>query len=425
MATRTIPVIAVLSLCLFPITPEAPQLNSLSEIAAVAVANNHTLKEAIREMEKLDSSLPSYWKLDNTSVSLTGSTREVALGQEWSGTASLTLPIVDQAGLGASINSDTSGKVSLSVLPIAHSDRVTQGKISLTLQEAKVQQQHLLTGNEAIAAALGWLASVERMEIQLQRSELRERDYREMRIRFEGGGATLSEVEAALKSWTEAQREVVVVRERLRVSRLALEESLGLQEFRIYSITSTEVEEAIEQWKREIIPEEKSASSSYPLLVDTMAVESTRAKLQDTWVFDPELKGDVSALWDQNGEWSFSGSLALNFSWQDIKVKERAELQDDLLLLEEKLEATRRTEMENLRQAIDNLEKTSLNREITGLLLSQSQEIEEEATALYRQGKLSETELADANLNTEEAELALFESLSEELAAWLRLRTYR
>lgn len=398
------------------------QFNSLDDVVKVALSNNRSIQEIFWNLEKLESDIPSYWKLDNSSISVEASVQEGM--PMWRGAASLTVPVVEQLSLDGKINTDSSGKLNISLLPLSHSDEVNQGKISLALQKAKATQQILLTENTAITATLEWMGAVWREDIQNRRSTLREGDYRELKIRYEGGLATLSELNTALKDWIEARKLVATEREKLRNSRVILENILGIEEFAFHPLPTEEVLRAMESWKAKISPNRANPNASYTLLAENLAMESLQEKLKDTWAFDPLFKVAAIAEWDANGEWAFSANASLNISWNNIQGMERDQLKGDLSIQRKKLIASRREEELQLKQMLEDLETTKINRELTELLVKENEEIEAEAELLNKQGNLSRTEWADVSLDMEEAELAHFEAVKSEFSAWLSLRLY-
>lgn len=409
---------------------EPVTLSSLDDVAALALENNLDLKASLWSLQKTRDNLPSIWGWDSSSVTLTGETGKTEGGEAsedlWEGpwgSVSLSIPVVDQFRLEGTVNDDATGRIGGSFFPLVHSDEVEQGRITLSSGELEVAQDTVEAENRALIAALNWMNASAELDIQVRFTELREAEYRDSRIRYEAGEATLDEVRTALQEWSAAQSLTGTARDLLRSSETELAAALGVEDFVLEPFGVETVREGLADLQKEF-SSEADVSAHYAVLQDALSIESLEETLKATWLFDPSLQADIFLNWDESGSWSVEAGVSLSFSLEDFQGEIREELAGDLALKREQADREEKSAELALAQALESLEITRLNREVAELSREEAGLVAVEAAFLYDRGELSPIEWEEAVLEEKSAEATLFKALADEYAARLQLRFY-
>ena len=418
---------------LFAQEGEPAALNSLRSVAALALENNLDLKKSLWELTKTRENLPSIWTWESSSITITGKTTadknadssgDAPWEGPWGGSAALTLPLLDQLRLEGTINHDTSGKAEVVVLPLAHSDEERQGMLSQISGEIAVEETRVQAENRALKAALGWMTASSELNLQTDRTELREAEYRDGKVRYEAGEGSLEEVRTALRDWSSARSQLGTARDALIRAETELSSALGTRNYSLSPLGIPAVRGELEELRDELSDTAVSAGAAPAVRQDQLRLKSLEEELKDTWIFNPSLQGNFSFSWDQDGKWTLGGGLSLGFSLKDFQGQARKELAGDRDIVRAEAEENLRQAELALAQVLEGLEIARLNREVAELSLEEAEILEAEAAFLHGRGELSLLEWKEAQLEEEDAKSALFKALAEEYTAWLELKIY-
>lgn len=410
--------------CFAPLGADPVEPSPFESLAALAVENNLELRESLWDLEKSRSDLPGLWDLDAASLFLEGEIRQVQEDYTPSVAASLTVPVVDQLRFSGTVRDDRSGQAGISLFPLAHSDDTVQGRLNLTILEARVAETKIAVENGAITAALDLAIAREALAIQEALTDLREQEYRDARVRYEAGEEVLDEVRRTLQVWSEARSLRVSRQDQVQVAETALVQALGREDVALPAFTAPNLEAEILKLQTTLTLRDASAGATAVIREGLLSRESLASTLKNTWAFSPTLQADLGISWDDRGNTILGGSVSLSFSLEDFQGDQREELRGDLALLEARNNQALVEEKQKLDQALSALDMTRLNREVAKLALDEAAGLAEEAELLYSLGEYSALEREAALLDHRTAGLSYIQALTDQYTAWLNLRIY-
>lgn len=425
-------------LALSQLGANAQNLNSLDNIRDYAIENSTDYKRALLDVLVARNNLDGVMQLDETSFSFSGDYEQSAASSDgsgnvddWSTTAGINLPLIDQFAVSASISDDYSGQLGLSFSPLFHSDDREQLNINYDKALLYAEEIAVQTENEALSAALNWMTARQQVDLQLEIVAVKEAVYADEKVRYQAGESTLDDVRDDLIDWTEARTELST-----RQTLLQARESILLQKLNANLDTATievisydQINLELEELKKNINPEQADSSGVYSVTSAYKSVESSKEKLSDTWFFDPSLNltgmvnlPDVTNLENEGPNWE--AGIELSFSLDDFQFDDRSINSQELQ--QSQLEAVQ-ADMESrltLQQAVTSLDNTEQNRVLAELEEEQSADLYDESKFLNRMGEYSESELEDARLDYEQSTLNKFSMLVDEYLAWRDLLLY-
>jgi Outer membrane efflux protein len=416
----------------------AQNLSSLDNIRDYALENSTDYKRALLDVLVARNNLDGVIQLDETSFSFSGDYAQSTASSDgsgnvddWSATAGINLPLIDQFAVSASISDDYSGQLGLSFSPLFHSDDREQLNIDYDKALLYAEEVAVKTENEALSAALNWMTARQRVDLQQEIVAVKEAVYADEKVRYQAGESTLDDVRDDLMDWTEARTELstrqtlLQARESILLQKLSADLNTATIEVLSYDLISSELEDL----KKNINPEEADSSGVYSVTSAYKTVESSEERLSDTWVFDPSLNltgkvnlPDVTDLETEGPSWE--AGIELSFSLDDFQFDDRSINSQELQ--QSRLEAVQ-ADMESrltLQQAVTSLDNTEQNRVLAELEEEQSADLYDESKFLNRMGEYSEAELEDARLDYEQSLLNTFSMQVEEYLAWRDLLLY-
>jgi outer membrane protein TolC len=408
---------------------EGQSLDSLESIKNYALENSTEYKRVLLDVAIARNQLDGILNLDETSFSLSTAADE---DEDWTSTAAVSLPLIDQLGLSGSVSDDSSGSLGLSFSPLTHSDSREQLQINYDVALLLAEETAILTENKALTAVLNWMSYSQQLAVQEEIVTVKETVYRDQKIRYEAGEATLDDVRDDLVDWTEARTDLSNMQVLLRAGESELLQTLGtsLDAAGIEIISTEDLMNDLENLKKSITPESANPSSVYDVTSSYKNVERSEHTLSNTWLFDPEVNmtGGItiplgsSSLSSDTLEWE--AGIEFVFSLDDWQGKEKELNRQDLELT--RLES-KQAEMEsrlNLQQVLITLETSQQNSTLAELEMEQSRELYDEALFLQEAGEYSSAETEDARLLYEQARVNYFDMLAEEYMAWRALMPY-
>jgi len=405
---------------------DSSRLDSLDDIGRYALENSTSYRRVLLDVLSARNQLEGIIRLEESSLSLSSSVTEDSLDN----TASLALPLIDQISLNASVNSDNSSQLGLSFSPLNHSDNRAQLKINYDKAVLLAEETAVLTENQALAAALNWMSASRQLEIQSEIVQVKETVYRDEKVRYEAGEATLDDVRDALTDWTESRTALSTKQTALRSaeSDLVSQLSANLDTSTIRLITAETLLNELDRLKSTLAPDQADSSKVYTVAAAWQDVKSSQKSLSSLWLLEPELNLTGSIRFpdytDSSAGSTWEGGVQLILSLDDWQGKEKALSRQELELTTLEAGQADRESRLKLQQVMIALDNTEQNRILAGLERDQSQDLYEEAQFLYKSGDYSQAEMDDARLLYEQSRVNFFSMAADEYMAWRELLPY-
>lgn len=418
-------IFAVLLIFSIPALQGEIVLRSLDEIAAYGSENNLDYRSSRVNVLQAEENLQGFFLLENSSISATGSYSD-ANSATWGVSSTLNMPIIEQFSLSGTIDQDLSGNISLSLSPLAHSDSREQSEISYDSSLILAESSRISAENGVISAALNWMTALREYETQQSQTELSATEYRDDKFRFDLGEISFDALQDSLISWSE-DRVVLSEKEKsFRDSESALYSELGAgkDEVSIGSLTVDELKESLDALVELLDPEEGDYLKSSDLKLSVLNRLSSEAALNNTWIYEPDLRAGATLGFDDQGISSISASVTLSFSLDQIQNREK-EISKEQYAIASIREFQERSEAElEFNQIIDTIESSSLNRDIAYIEFEQAEILLSEAELLFDRGDISQLDLEASRNFLHSSENALFKALADEYKAWIALKEY-
>jgi len=419
-------------------TGSAPPLllDSLDAVSALAMERNLDYRAAQLDVRKARADLTGPLRLRRSVLLFsadygTGASAESG-SPTWGTSAALTIPLLDQVSFGVSVDQDLSGRFSVSLAPLAHSDSDAQLLIAYRRALARAEAAALSADTEARKAALVWMQAARRLETQETLVEVKRTAYEDEKVRYEEGDATLDEVREALLAWSEARSLLSSLRQKERDAEGALYTAINADpaEAEIVSLGLDDLERELARLSASVdpergLPEGPGPAGTEAVVSALLDVQSAEKALAAVWPFDPDLSVGASLSLEGKSDPVLSASISLNLSPEDWRAVERGELREELLLAEEAAAQARRASRLSCAQALLAREAAAENTEIRRIELEEARELLAEGEYLYPLGEVSWVEYQELVLSVRGAEDELFAALADEYAALLSLLEFK
>jgi len=417
-----------------PASPETPaesrtdirELGSLEEIVEYAYKHNLSYRQDLWEVGKAQNDIEGLLRIDQSSFSFT---RDIPVVEDPDAdkdpeySAGVTVPVLDQFSLSASIDQDNDITSALNFTPLAHDDLKEQDIIAYEKALIDAEQSALDVRNEAVTAALTWMDLSRQLNTQDARATMKGTAYEEEKIRYDAGESTLDAVKEALLEWSEAQGDRTSLQQKERTARTDLYSILhaDTSELVVSVITLSALREAIEQLEETSSIDQTAPESAAAVLLADLDARSLEEKRKNTWLFEPDLNAGLSITRNSDQDLQVAATVSFSFGLDDFNRAEREELAVDIELAREQHQQTLEQSLLEYEEQMLALEAAQAAREIRDIELEQTELLHEEAKFLHNQGDISELELDDARITYEQAENSLFSALVEEYTALLDL----
>ncbi len=158
----------------------ARKLATLGDIAAEGNASSLDYAKARNAAAAAAAAVPALVKAKSSTLAATYSYSSVKTGASDAGNsfgAALSIPLLDQVGLSASVSSDLSSIVSASLNPLAHSDARAQALIAYEKALAAEENAGRAAGRTAVKAALAWMGQIRQLATQEKVTALKQEAY--------------------------------------------------------------------------------------------------------------------------------------------------------------------------------------------------------------------------------------------------------
>lgn len=424
----------------------------LAGVTKAALAASPTYQQAVLAVLKARNAVPDLLRLEDASLTAspvltTDSNGALVVAMD----TSLTLPVLEQLSLKASVDLDLDLTMGLSVVPLAHS--ATRSTALVALEEARLglaktgREVGLAAGNAALAYAVAERTTARAVE-STRLAQLAWQDSREQNW-VDPATVSADDVRSALKDLADARAAELKARTSLKAAEVTM---LGIfgpawvkDKDSWAALTLEELGSARDQLIARLpeklgaalaggagddgLPEVDSLVRERQVAgqlgetarLSALAVDKARLTLEATWAYDPALSLTGQLGLDAAGQVSWSAGLVFSLSPGDFQVRQREELAASLQILQAKAEADRESDGVEFRQALLAVALNRQSRLAQETVVAANQELHEEYRVLRDYGAASELELAQAANDLASARDGLFAALVQEYLAWLDL----
>jgi hypothetical protein len=409
--------------------PQAAALATLDQIAAAGQANSLDYEKALLAARKAEAGVPDLIKVKSSTLSgsYSYSAAKSGTGAADGVSASLSVPLAEQASLSASVANDLSAKVSASLKPLAHSDARTQAQLAYEKAVAAADEAGRSSGSVAVKAALKWMSLERQLATQAKIATNKEEAYKAAKAarELDPDSYGLDDVSTALKDWSNARAALVKLQSNERSSLTDLRFLLGSAAADgdpVKILGPDELSTALDALKATLSGAESSgAAESYAVQSASLDLRSAASTAKSTWLFDPDLAISAGYSIPASGDPSPSLSVSLTLSLDDLKGAEAARAKDALTLAGKTLAKAKSAEEGSYAAAVAGVHAAAIATEGQRLSRDQAAELRDEAAFLYGKGSYSELENEAAALSLAQAEDSVYQSLVDEYSAWLDL----
>lgn len=403
---------------------EPKRLSSLDEIAAMARTNSLGYQKAVAAARSAELAIPAAIKLSSSTL-VTSYTYDEAAPLK-GGSVKLTLPIVDQVALSASVSGDLSGSLAATISPLAHSDTRNQALINYEKAQAAVQEAARAASETAVKAALTWMSASRALETRQEAVKVKEDTYQATKQAnaIDPDSTTMDDLVTAFQELSTARAALVTAQGAERKAQGALYEALGAtrDEVLISALDSDGLSADLDRLESAWADAASSGVDvSYDQKLASLEVRSDKSALDSIWAFEPELSISAGLSFASGGTATPKATITLSLSPDDLKKDERATAAASLDLAQKALAQQRRADQNSYDEAVAAVKAAKINSENCKLALDQAKEMVGVAAFNLSSGEGSALEKDSALLSQAEAEDALFKALADEYSAWLDL----
>lgn len=416
---------AVVAVVIFTAAASAETINTIEQIEQTALLNNLEYKTAVLDVTKAVNALESRLKLDKASLTLSGS-YPLQDGSSFGGEASALLPVFDQLSLSAAVDQDLTGTFGLSLNPLTHSDNVDQSVISYNTKLSAAEEKATETADTAVKSYLEWVTAKADYQVKLETADVKKLLYEDEKIRFEKGESDLDDIRDAFTSWSESRTNMNTALSKLQTAETGLYTTLNIDpaDYNINSPAEADLFNLIKILEEDIDTDSLSISSSYAVFNAENEAESLILKLNNTWLFEPNLSLSGKMVLTAGAAPELSATASLSFGLDDWNADERKELATELEISRQQAAQTVNSEQLNLQQALTTAKTAAINYEVAEVELEQAKELLDEAGFLYELGEYSAAELDETALIYEQSKNSLFSAAAEHYLALRDLSAY-
>lgn len=399
---------------------------TLEELQSAARSGNLDQKKAERTLVDAQKNLRWESELSSARASLSGS---IGSSGQLSGQAQLSVPIIPQVSVGASVSSNGNADATLSLSPFAAWRSSYQQKAAYQKAQVALANQTAKLGYDVESAAFGvmqaqgnvGLAKV-KLALEIEQAEVAQKAYDMGELTYENLETARSELVAARQSGFDAEKGLLNAR--VQLYRL-LGPAAGEPD--VKGASADEILSLIPA-RDALLAEKKKAAQggSLALRQAEINLESLRQQLAATPVYRPSLglSGKVSynpSAPAESSPFSGSGSLSFSFSPSEIKSDERASLLQSIAEAERDIELERMALRLQASVADQSLAVARQVLESRKAELLQAETTLAEARLLLEQGERTSLEVEQSRINLESTRMRLFQAAAGVLDAQAKI----
>jgi outer membrane protein TolC len=394
--------------------------STVASLVQRGLEGNLDLARAREALKTAQEALPWKSQLSSTKATLSGSYDVSGAEGTSKADASVTVPVVPQVSLGASVSSQGSAGATLSVSPFAAGVTRYQETAAYENARADLAYQTASLGYQIESAAYGVLQAQAALDTARGRHALEERALGIAEQSYSLDGISWEDLEQARTDLNDA-RQAAFDAERAHLSaRVKLYQLVGPSgaEPSVASVAFEDLQAAIVGRDAAVAETTARTAATLALAKARTALQALQGQLAATPTYRPNVSLGARLTYGfQPSTISASGSLSFSFSPNDVQTDERKDIQVSIQAKEhelafEGLSATFQTDV--AARALE-VSRAALDGRTTGL--RQARLTLEEAELLFEQGERTEIEVEETRLAVRSAENALLSAAEAVLAA--------
>ena len=398
-------------------------LTTLEEVAEYGVKYNLNYKNSQINVQKADVNRTGILKVENSSISAEANYSD---NNGFGFNSTLTVPVIEQISLSASMADDLSGQIGISLHPLSHSAGNELSEISYNSSLLSAESARINAENYALSSALNWMSANRELSAQKINAELTENLYQDDKIRYSVGEITLDDLQDSLIEWSEARISLSEKQKNFHNAESSLYDSLGRgsDDVFIEELDLDTLNESLLRLKGNFVPQMGNSLKNDEYKISLLDVKSAEASYKNTWAYNPDLIAGASLGFNSSGNINVSANIQFSISPDDFQKKKRDIAEEELQVSVSIAEQSLKEAQLDYEQVLESISSTELNSEISRVELEQVKILLSEAELLQKLGEYSQVELQLSQLRLQQTENSLFRALSDEYQAWLELKKY-
>ncbi len=403
-------------LCAAALTAAAAPL-SIEDLVKMGTAGNLDLQKARQALQDAREDLPWKTGLLDTKLDLSGGYGLTS--GEVTGQARISVPVIPQVSVDASVTSAGDGSASVKVSPFAQGDAkyllekaYQAAALALSYAERKLAADIEGAACAELQARRALDLSKARLALQEEKTVAAESSYLLGRLSYTDLDSQRSALITARQGVFDAERGLLS-------ARISLYRLLGASEAEVKDADAAEMDERISARDAEIGKLASAEPGTLALRQAVIELSALRQELAQTWAYRPSLSLGASLAWQpaSPNPISASASVSFSFSPSDIKTEDRAEISRSIAEKEKEVameQEAGRFQRDILTQALSVARETLTARKAE---LAQAETTAAQGEVLLSQGRGTSLELEQARLNVDSARAGVLSAAAAVLSA--------
>jgi len=396
----------------------------MGDIAAKALASNPQILSLRQALADLRAEAPSLLTIDQAKLSLSSSYNTAAQTGALGASASLSLPIVPQASLGASYDLvKGSGSLDLSIQPFAKGKDAEAWADSVALKERELASEEAKLRSSAESFYVSMYQAQRKLAIASARLKLAEQAYKAATDSYEGGLLSYKEhrdsvqsYQSALQNYLKAERDLVGVK---KTGLSLLGDARVMEGAEAWELSEDELSALIAEAKAGLGKAEDARS--YELYQLESSLASLVREQEATWAWQPSVSLSAKTGLDFK---SLNLGLSFSLSFDQFKFDEKSELDESIALKRQEIARKKIDIGYAVRQLELQAETQEEGLKVQALSAALAEASYAESEARFAAGGIDSSELEASRLDLEEARLSLIQSYADLLATYRSLELY-
>jgi outer membrane protein TolC len=384
---------------------------TLAELTKLASTGNLDLRNARSALETARTALAGESLLSSARVSLSGSWSagsSAGPGQSspLSAQVQVSVPVLPQLSVGASVSSQGTGSVSLSLYPFASGTATYSQKETFRKAALQAAYQAAKLGYDVESAAYAFLEAQEEVTAAEAAAVLQGEVAGVRQKAYELGGITFTELQSARAAMTIARQAVFDAQRSFITARVALYRQLGPAsgEQVPAGVTVAQLLAAVASRDGEIAKLANPASASLSLRSLQIELDALKEQLAATPVYTPSLSVSADVSFPLSG----SAGVSFSFSPSEIRTDDRARIAQSIIQKQAEIEIETlsvRLQSQVLVQALAMARSALESRQAE---VTQAETSLAESKVLLSQGQVTSLETRQAELDLRSSQARLF-----------------
>lgn len=346
-------------------------LYQISVYEQLVLEHNRDLATLKRQIKELGDSVTKIIKLENSSISINGNYAYDSVSEDshiFSGSAAITIPLIDQLHFSGGLDTDGNGILSLLCTPLVNlpKDTFNEQQLALLQLEYLSLQQQLCWQSRILLLYHAHARQEQKTAEQFK--DLHTRKYNNKLLQYEAGLCSLSDLQALADTLSSSTIEVINAAQLVSVTEQDMLQLISkpgvLDPVPDYTIDSTLLQEMITheetEWKKAASVSAFSTFQVQSLLVTRHYIKK---QLKNRWFIEPQLSLSgtipVQNAFTPSVSTIVQAGISLEFSVSDFYLEEKKELEQqyddcihDLALARDALKITEQSLTGSLEAAV-------------------------------------------------------------------------